>query len=141
MLKKNLIGFLLVCLWGAESLGDAPTLMDLKKADFSFLVELKVGSRCFLRNEVGEALIRVQKVFQLTGHRLKLLKCYVPTEREFSEAIAVVVQVVDKQGAILPMTGLGKSNRKRLWWEMEKEGFTTHSEGTGFFSYRALSPK
>lgn len=70
---------------------DSGSLVDLKKMDFSFLIEMPYASdknptgrkwhseqRCLLRTEAAEALVRAQKAFQLTGNRLKLQECYIP---------------------------------------------------------------
>jgi len=66
-------------------------LVDVKKQDFSFLLEMPYATeknitgkkwhtepRCVLRTEAAEALIRAQKTFQVLGIRLKIQECYLP---------------------------------------------------------------
>lgn len=146
MLKKKFIFLgMLSFLLGEAGKADS-VLMDLKKTDFSFVVEMPYASarnltqkkwysesRCLLRKEVGEALLRVQKVFQLSGNRLKLLECYIPDtllqkilsdkkkhgtvseiEHKFSTGTLVAITYVDKQGQELsmPFPGYQGSNEK-----------------------------
>jgi len=116
-------------------------LVDVKKQDFSFLIEMPYthSDRCFLRTEAAEALVRAQKVFQMTGNRLKLLECYVPEivgkktlsdrkkkgigfdfETYFNRAGAVAVSLVDGQGRELIFPGTSYSGKKQRFSSLQE---------------------
>jgi|LakMenEpi03Aug12_release.lakeMendotaPanAssembly.Ray.scaffolds.fasta_scaffold366545_2 D-alanyl-D-alanine dipeptidase len=139
MLENKIISIATLCFLIGGGVKAESNLVDLKKLDFSFVIEMPYASgrnltqkkwypesRCLLRKEVAEALLRIQKVFQLSGKRLKLLECYIPEgllqkilteknkvspvsvwEKKFSTATLVAITYVDKQGQELSMPFLG----------------------------------
>jgi D-alanyl-D-alanine dipeptidase len=116
-------------------------LVDVKKQDFSFVIEMANpnSSRCILRSEAAEALVRAQKVFQLTGNSLKIVECYVPDiigkmiladrkkkgvgfdfESYFNRAGAVAVTVVDRQGREFAFPGVNFAGKKQRFSDIQE---------------------
>jgi len=129
-----------ILLFMGVSLASELKLVDVKKQDFSFVIEMPSGknSRCILRKEAAEALVRAQKVFQLTGNGLKLMECYVPDvigkgliagrkkqgigydfETYFNRAGAVAVSVVDREGRELNLPGTSYEGKKQRFSSLQ----------------------
>lgn len=123
--------------WVTLALAAAPALQDIKKTDFSILLQVpsspqqERGARCFVLAEVAEALSRVQQRMRLHQNGLRLTRCYQPADALFGRGAAVVAEAAQKE-----MPGSGRALRDAL----AAEGFASRGKGTYVFKAREGAP-
>jgi len=105
----------LCVLGGAKGLGAQSPLIDLKKFDFSVVLDIKYATkdnfthhkvypeaRCILRKPVAVAISRVQAALKVRGMGLKMFDCYRPlsVQKKFWELVPDERYVADpKKGS------------------------------------------
>lgn len=130
MLKSfcSFIGLIFVSSgWGVLDSPTASNFTDLKKADFS----IRVKSRCLLQPKAAEALIQVQKIFQITGEGLVMRSCYRP-EVPYCTGGTVWLDLVDREEASVLRT-----RSSQLYREMKKAGYEAVAHQAGKFTFEA----
>lgn len=112
--------------WGLLNPSDAGILTDLKKTDFS----IQVKSRCLLQPKAAEALIQVQKTFQITGEGLVMKSCYIP-RAPYCTGGTVWVDLVNRE----EVSVLGQ-RAVQFQREMKRVGFEVLDSQRGKFTFQ-----
>lgn len=103
----------------------ASAFIDLKKADFSF----RVKARCLLHPRAADALIHVQKTFQIAGEGLVLKSCYLPQAPDCTGGTVWLDLVNREEVSVL------RQRAVQFQREMKKAGYEAVAHQAGKFLF------